>query len=224
MTFDSKHIQYIQGVCDDDARILHEKEKTYQGSWKKRGGVGAFMMLARKWDRLENQVQPHGLDILKAVMEDGGTKTKDGILDDVADLRRYLTLVEAEIRALEDLETDLQGAGAAPVPPPNVRVGPDGQPKETKEEECDCFACSLQRIMKNVNNMSMGLDSKLFVNMRGNSFAAPLKIGVVKVQGFSPEDQERIKKALAKVFKKCGGINTVSFDDDQPDASTLHPS
>jgi len=42
-------------LVEDDVRELVEAEKSYGDSWRKRGGVGAFMMLARKWDRIENQ-------------------------------------------------------------------------------------------------------------------------------------------------------------------------
>ena len=53
------------------------------------------MMLARKWDRLEKQVTEQGYDIFQAIAYDG---REEGILDDIRDLRRYLFLVEAEVR------------------------------------------------------------------------------------------------------------------------------
>ncbi len=73
---------------------LEEAEQSYGDSWKQRGGVGAFMMLARKWDRLEKQVTEQGYDIFQAIAYDG---REEGILDDIRDLRRYLFLVEAEV-------------------------------------------------------------------------------------------------------------------------------
>ena len=73
---------------------LEEAEQSYGDSWKQRGGVGAFMMLARKWDRLEKQVTEQGYDIFQAIAYDG---REEGILDDIQDLRRYLFLVEAEV-------------------------------------------------------------------------------------------------------------------------------
>ena len=85
----------IHFLGDEDGRTLFEKEKSYGGSWKKRGGVGAFMMLARKWDRIEQQVQEHGYDVFTAIENDGAV---DGILDDIRDLRRYLFLVDAEMK------------------------------------------------------------------------------------------------------------------------------
>ena len=50
------------------------------------------MMLARKWDRIENQVEKQGWDVFKTIYDDPSDK---GILDDIRDLRRYLLLVEA---------------------------------------------------------------------------------------------------------------------------------
>ena len=79
-----------------DAESLEHSEKSYGNSWKKRGGVGAFMMLARKWDRIENQVKKHNYDIFEALYAD---PSNEGIIDDIWDLRRYLFLVEDEIRS-----------------------------------------------------------------------------------------------------------------------------
>lgn len=85
----------IEEIAGYDAEALEHAQKTYGDSWKKRGGIGAFMMLARKWDRLENQVKKFNYDIFEAIYDD---PAPEGIADDLADLRRYLFLVEAEIR------------------------------------------------------------------------------------------------------------------------------
>ena len=90
----SSIIRKVVEVAQEDVEKLHQAEQSYGDSWKKRGGVGAFMMLARKWDRLENQVDGHRYDIFKAISED---QRPEGILDDIRDLRRYLLLVEAEM-------------------------------------------------------------------------------------------------------------------------------
>lgn len=87
-------MELCQQVADMDVSKLHIAEESYGDSWKKRGGVGAFMMLARKWDRLENQVSRLGWDVFKACTED---TRPEGVIDDIRDLRRYLTLVEAEL-------------------------------------------------------------------------------------------------------------------------------
>lgn len=90
------HVPHIQSVSKADVTALHKAEQNYQGSWQKRGGVGAFMMLARKWDRMEAQVQKHGWDIFEAIKHD---MRAEGLIDDIRDLRRYLTLVEAKMIA-----------------------------------------------------------------------------------------------------------------------------
>jgi hypothetical protein len=91
---DNQHLEYLQQVADNDVKVLLEKETEYGSSWKKRGGVGAFMMLARKWDRIENHLRGD-YNILAALYKERD-KT-DGLLDDISDLRRYLMLVEAEV-------------------------------------------------------------------------------------------------------------------------------
>lgn len=96
----------LQQVADADVKGLLKAQESYGDSWKKRGGVGAFMMLARKWDRLENCVRgalvnPHtGIptispyDIFAHIEAD---RRAEGLIDDIRDLRRYLMLVEAEM-------------------------------------------------------------------------------------------------------------------------------
>ncbi len=87
-----ENYENIQELADQDVMILEAKGKTYGRSWMKRGGIGAMMMLARKWDRIENIVREHGWDIFEASLENTGD-----INDDIADLRRYLLLVESEV-------------------------------------------------------------------------------------------------------------------------------
>lgn len=93
-------MDHLQDVANEDVRCLMEKNKSYGGSWKRRGGVGAFMMLARKWDRLENMMVDD-YDIFKAIAScHKDNQGKDGTaLAEVRDLRRYLLLVEAEMVA-----------------------------------------------------------------------------------------------------------------------------
>lgn len=112
----SKFQTVLQGIADRDVETLVKKDAEYGSSWKKRGGVGAFMMLARKWDRLETQVTRPGLDskydVFDAIGQDAsvGTPRQDqatgmplppvpteSVLETIRDLRRYLLLVESEI-------------------------------------------------------------------------------------------------------------------------------
>lgn len=93
------YLDFIQSVVNTDIKSLIEAEKSYGDSWKRRGGVGAFMMLARKWDRIEEQVSEEPkYDVFGHISTD---KRPDGIIDDIRDLRRYLILVEAEMIARE---------------------------------------------------------------------------------------------------------------------------
>lgn len=101
----------LREIAGRDADALVAAEKNYGHSWRRRGGVGAFMMLARKWDRLETALRPSDSnpsvangsstnpaeqkvapwDIFGAYRAD---RREEGILDDIRDLRRYLMLVE----------------------------------------------------------------------------------------------------------------------------------
>jgi hypothetical protein len=90
MTEDYVHINKL--ACEDVERLIY-KGKTYGDSWRKRGGVGAFMMLARKWDRIENAAQAHDWNIFKAIS--AGPNGVDGVIEDIQDLRAYLLLVES---------------------------------------------------------------------------------------------------------------------------------
>jgi len=109
----STHIEQIDRVAEADVAALKAAELHYGSSWKRRGGIGAFMMLARKWDRIENALRPHDMDqctanvssadypvapwdVFAAVAAD---PREEGLIDDIRDLRRYLMLVEAELIA-----------------------------------------------------------------------------------------------------------------------------
>jgi len=84
----------MKEIAQNDLEALKRAETSYGDSWKRRGGVGAFMMLARKFDRIEHQAAKHGWDIFRA----GEVyKGEAGLLDDIRDLRRYLILVENDI-------------------------------------------------------------------------------------------------------------------------------
>ena len=86
----------LDGIAQEDAAGLKKAYESYGPSWKQRGGVGAYMMACRKFDRLENRVRKLGYDVFRAIAEDD---RGEGCIDDVRDLRRYLMLIEAEMRA-----------------------------------------------------------------------------------------------------------------------------
>lgn len=91
------YLDHLQQVADADVAGLKKAQQSYGDSWKRRGGVGAFMMLARKWDRLENYLSGDArYDIFEGPKAD---MRAEGVIDDIRDLRRYLLLVESELIA-----------------------------------------------------------------------------------------------------------------------------
>ena len=93
----TENYDLLRMIARADVTILEDKGKSYGSSWRKRGGVGAFMMLARKWDRIENQMEAAGYDIFEPVRKEMVAGATDGLLDDIRDLRRYLLLVEGHV-------------------------------------------------------------------------------------------------------------------------------
>lgn len=104
MTQQFPWLGYLQGVATGIVTTLHEKETHYQGSWQKRGGPGAFMMLARKWDRIEAISKEFNFDIFQAV-----DQNKGDIVDDINDLIGYLLLIRA--KQLSDISAAEPGPG-----------------------------------------------------------------------------------------------------------------
>lgn len=140
-----KHHAFLKTVADNDVVYVLIKDKSYGASWKKRGGVGVFMMLARKWDRLEEMMTssismnsgkfvPDKYDLMARAEND--LSGVDGtVLAEVRDLRRYLLLVESEILA--------RSAGASGV---TVETGIARQFYETVQKPVSGDHVSLQEI------------------------------------------------------------------------------
>ena len=90
-------------IAQKDLDALKRAEESYGNSWRRRGGVGAFMMLARKFDRIEHQSERHAWDIFEA---GEAFKGEAGLLDDIRDLRRYLILVEDFVLQTDNKEEE----------------------------------------------------------------------------------------------------------------------
>ena len=81
----------LDTVSKDLVATLRSKGAQYGNSWISRGGVGAFMMLTRKWDRIINQLKKEPqFDIIKHAQAD---RRQEGLKDDIEDLVAYLLLV-----------------------------------------------------------------------------------------------------------------------------------
>ena len=125
--------QHLRQVSDDDVNGLIAAGKTYGPSWRRRGGVGAFMMLARKWDRIERAVQNTVEEPMKtdqpwdifaaAERKPPDADQRGGVLEDIMDLRRYLLLVEAFTRYRLNRLRPLAGGGGG-------SAGPGGEPSK----------------------------------------------------------------------------------------------
>jgi hypothetical protein len=103
------HLQYIEGITKADAKAVQINDKHYDASWKRRGGIGAYFVGIRKYDRMEAFAKSHGYDIFEAIRQD---QRPEGIIDDIRDLRRYLLLWEAEAVNLgicpEEMEKNIE--------------------------------------------------------------------------------------------------------------------
>lgn len=86
----------LEQVASEDVAGLRSAWASYGNSWKSRGGPNAWFMLCRKFDRLENRLREYNWDIFRAIAEDD---RREGAIDDVDDLRAYLLLVSAEMKA-----------------------------------------------------------------------------------------------------------------------------
>lgn len=71
-----------------DFEQVELKDAEYGGSWHARGGTGAFHALARKGDRIANQIRRHVTISMARQLEKA-----ESIDDTIGDLRRYLLLV-----------------------------------------------------------------------------------------------------------------------------------
>jgi hypothetical protein len=80
-------------IAEELVKFVNDKDIQYGSSWRKRGGAGAFMVIARKWDRIEQACEtrhPAKYDIFDVFEADGRNET---ILDDCLDLVGYLLIL-----------------------------------------------------------------------------------------------------------------------------------
>jgi len=84
--------RHLQAIANSDLVEVVRKDHEYGSSWKKRGGTSAFHIMVRKADRIEAAVERINYDIFQALRND---TRKEGLIDDIRDLRRYLDLLEA---------------------------------------------------------------------------------------------------------------------------------
>lgn len=124
----------LSTLVNDDVTILKIKDKSYGSSWRKRGGIGAYMMAARKWDRLEEMLairnsagEVIGYQDMFIVIRDeyargvydNGAEPDNSFLAQLRDLRRYLGLI--------DSWTFMNSPPTTPIPDDDIRSLKPGQ-------------------------------------------------------------------------------------------------
>jgi len=133
MASEKTYLDFLSDIAAEDVSGIITAEAQYGASWKKRGGAGAYMVMVRKFDRLEQAMPKFNYDIFDAVVQD---PRSEGVLDDIRDARRYLYLIEAEIRARGINPAHRDNSSNATItktvpyaPPPNVEFIPVRDPK-----------------------------------------------------------------------------------------------
>ena len=109
----------IKEIALRDVETLIEKGKKYGSSWRKYGGVSAFMNTQRKADRFEEICKQYNYDVFRAL--EGEMGKGETLLDTISDLRAYLLLVEAHYRSTATEQES---------PANSITVGRDGRLKD----------------------------------------------------------------------------------------------
>lgn len=242
---DNLYINELTGVALDDVAALERAQKNYGNSWKKRGGIGAFMMLARKWDRLEKFLSEPPIvlaptpdeparpafptyDVLGAIMLD---RRAEGIIDDIRDLRRYLMLVEAEARAQNycpgKLAKDLENGTASKGGTHTSLAGKD----DPHHPLCDCPVC----IKTAEHNAAKAAEAQVAAPAKPPTPEEALKAACAELEAMDG-DADRLRAIMDKYrishphFAKGAKASEILVDvlaaingDDTPPASVLHP-
>lgn len=224
----SDYTRHLPTIAAEDARFLAERDKSYGSSWKRRGGVGAFMMLARKWDRLEQIVKdypypmgtapkPQSYDIFGCIA--ARPDVSDGsVLAEVRDLRRYLLLVEAEMveRGVVGGGQEMQEAtvAMAEAQMPNTKtlaseVWESVNPQSVPAEDSNRHAPRLRRQQNHKELMDLPREDQLRYRWTEAEQAYVLQPGRVVGDVFLPERvQEEEYKALLQVRTWISGYYT----------------
>ena len=88
----------LKVIVQQDVQRLVKAQEKYGDSWRKRGGQEAFYNWSRKVDRVEVACEKTNHDIFAAIQatpaSDGTFDGKDGLLDDLRELRHYILLIE----------------------------------------------------------------------------------------------------------------------------------
>lgn len=218
-------------IVKRDIETLAKKDISYAGSWKKRGGVGAFMMLARKWDRIEAILSssPKKYDILDLPPEHL-TGDDSSLLAEIRDLRCYLLLVEEELMILKYASSKKASADLADFrrqtsgsPPPPVTED-DYQPSASS------IVVANQHLPEAVGAEALPISSPL-CSVCGCKLihagrcpacgllpkAADTQV-ISSIHDTSPEDRvKQAEKLTRELFEKLKALNVDMMENSRPD-------
>lgn len=87
-----RQLHRLNFITEELVKFVNDKDVQYGSSWRKRGGAGAFMVIARKWDRIEQACERETAkyDIFNVFKEEDRSES---ILDDCLDLVGYLLIL-----------------------------------------------------------------------------------------------------------------------------------
>lgn len=88
-----RQLHRLNSITEELVKFVNDKDIQYGSSWRKRGGAGAFFVMARKWDRIEQICEtrhPAKYDIFDVFEADNRRET---ILGDCLDLVGYLLIL-----------------------------------------------------------------------------------------------------------------------------------
>ena len=92
----SHYLNNLGSVLSDLRAMTVAGHEKYGDSCLKRGRTGLFLMLARKWDRIERAMEKHHYSMDDAIRNN---PPPDGLLDDIQDLTVYLLILLSDLEA-----------------------------------------------------------------------------------------------------------------------------
>lgn len=98
------NLPYLKMVALQDVNRLYEKEKQYNGSWKRSGGRSSWMMLVRKIDRIREIMRrpepPANFDLTQTLYAVENLQNRSGTIQE-----KYLKGIRylAEVSTSEDI-------------------------------------------------------------------------------------------------------------------------
>ena len=127
LIMNDRRLELMQAHSEQIIRGVALKNNEYGDSWKARGGPGAYMTFARKWDRLEAQCKKNGYDIFD-LLDKEDDEVMESIGMTIDDLIGYLLLLRADRRTAAG---DHSLLSELPLPTRPIRVRPVSDTEDT---------------------------------------------------------------------------------------------